>query len=74
MLKLCRKSWLADGVIGYNPERGPPKGHSIKVWSQLEMQFQEKIFKHFSNTEIVQSAGYKYIGTLHFYISHRVLC
>ena len=47
MLKLSlliRQSWLADGVRGYNSERGPPKDHSIKVWSQLAKQFQRRRF------------------------------
>ena len=47
MLKLCQliqRSWLAGRVIGYNPERQPPKDHSIKVWSQLARQFQRKRF------------------------------
>ena len=47
MLKLSRlilQSWLAGGVCGYNSERGPPKDHSIEVWSQLAKQFQRSRF------------------------------
>ena len=36
---------MTGGVIGYNPERGPPKNHSNKVWSQLAMQFQRRRLK-----------------------------
>ena len=35
---------MAGEVIGYNSERGPPKDHSIKVWSQLAKQFQRRKF------------------------------
>ena len=29
-----RLPWLVGEVIGLNSERGPPKDHSYKVWSQ----------------------------------------
>ena len=35
---------MAGGVVGHNSERGPPKDHSIKVWSQLAKQFQTRRF------------------------------
>ena len=39
---------MVGGVVRYNPERGPPKDHSTKVWSQLAKQFSEKkIFNAF---------------------------
>ena len=47
MLKLCRLSWLAGEVIGYNSEMGPPKDHSIKVLSQLPKQFQRRFLNIF---------------------------
>ena len=51
MLKLSQlilQSWLADGVHGYNSERGPPKDHSVKIWSQLAKQLiSEEIFNIF---------------------------
>ena len=51
MLKLSwliQQFWLADGVLGYNSESGPPKDYSIKIWSQLAKQLNsEKIFKYF---------------------------
>ena len=30
--------------MGHNSERGPPKDHSNKVWSQLAEQFQRRRF------------------------------
>ena len=42
--RLIRQSWLAGGICGYNSERGPPKDHSIEVWSQLAKQFQRSRF------------------------------
>ena len=39
-----RPSWFAGGVIRYNSERGPPKDHSNKVWSQLAKPFQRRRF------------------------------
>ena len=42
--RLIRQYWLAGGVRGYNSERGPPKDHSFKVWSQLAKQFQRRRF------------------------------
>ena len=45
--RLIRQSWSADGVRGYNSERGPPKDHSIKVWSQLAKQFQRRFLNIF---------------------------
>ena len=51
MLERCRLIqwfWLAGRVIGYNSERGPPKDHSNKVWSQLANPFlRRRFFKHF---------------------------
>ena len=44
MLKLCRKSQLLGGTIGYNPERESSKDHSIKIWSLLAKQFQKRRF------------------------------
>ena len=42
--RLIRQPWLAGGVRGNNSERGPPKDHSIEVWSQLPKQFQRRRF------------------------------
>ena len=38
-----RKFGLKVGVVGHNFEIGPPKDHSIEVWSKLAKRFQ-KIF------------------------------
>ena len=35
---------MAGGVKEHKSERGPPKDHSIKVWSLLPKQFQRKRF------------------------------
>ena len=35
--------WAGPSDIAH-PERGPPKDHSIKVWSQLAKQFQRRRF------------------------------
>ena len=42
--RLIRQSWFVGGIHGYNSERGPPKDHSIKVWSKLAKQFQRRRF------------------------------
>ena len=34
-------------VTRYNSERGPPKDHFIKVWSQLAKQFQRRFLNIF---------------------------
>ena len=42
--QLIQQSWLEGGVCGYSSERGLPKDHSIKVWSQFADQFQKRRF------------------------------
>ena len=37
-------------MVRYNPERGLPKDHSIKVWSQLAEAVSEML-KYFSHTD-----------------------
>ena len=52
--------WWVGGVIGYNSEKGPPKDHSTKVWSQLAKQFQRRRFLKifFAEFSIFSHAGH----------------